>query len=62
MNDDHWPAGQGSIHWRTLLLAIKNLETMQADRAEGLVPLRLILEVREVQQAAQFLVGHGLAV
>jgi Xylose isomerase-like TIM barrel/PhoU domain len=29
MNDYHWPAGQGSINWQTLLLAIKNLETMR---------------------------------
>jgi sugar phosphate isomerase/epimerase len=62
MNDYHWPAGRGSINWQTLLLAIQDLETMQPDREERLVPPRLILEVREVEQAAQFLVGHGLAV
>ncbi len=62
MNDYHWPAGRGSINWQTLLLAIKNLETMQENRPDSLVPPRLILEVREVEQAANFLVGHGLAV
>ena len=62
MNDYHWPAGRGGINWQTLLLAIKNLETMQADRPANLIQPRLILEVREVEQAANFLVGHGLAV
>ena len=62
MLDYHWPAGQGSINWQTLMLAIGKLESMQANRAEHLVPPRLILEVREVERAARHLVGLGVAV
>jgi hypothetical protein len=33
---------------------------MQVDRAQNLILPRLILEVRDIEQATHFLVGHGL--